>query len=187
MSKLYVANATQQVQQFTYWLPEMPRHFMQEIPMGSQIVVGQRDLTKDEIDYVLKQHKQYGLRSVAEAQRDPNFSGVCYSVDRHVSLPLLYELMAHRTSVLSEIGRKSREAAAIATDDQINDAMMQSRMPLRLQELEMSVEEMTRDQRDQSPEVSEGVRVSRKPQDPAPDARRRGQNRAAGRRSRAVA
>jgi hypothetical protein len=186
MPKLYVANATQQIQQFTYWLTGMPRHFMQEIPQGSQIQVGQRDLPREEIDYVLGQHRRYGLRSATEAQRDLSFSGLCYSVDKPVALPLLYELVEHRTRILTEQGKRSREAAAIATDEQIAETFMQNQVPLRLQNLEMSVEEMTRDQRDQSPEISEGVRVSHRPQEPAPDARRRGQTRAAGRRRASV-
>lgn len=183
MPKLFIANATQQVQQFTYWLPEMPRHFMHEVPIGSQIEVRQgKELTRPEIDYILKQHTQYGLRSATEALRDPNFSGVCYSIDKPVGLQMLYQLVDRRTQVLADQGRRSREAAAIATDQAINDTMQQNRMPLRLQELDMSIEEMTRDHRDPSPEVSEGVRVSRKAEPETPSPARRGQARAAGRR-----
>lgn len=184
MTKLFVCNATQQIQQFTYWLPEMPRHFMHEIPQGGQIQVAARELPRDHIDKILNQHAQYGLKTPSDGLRDLNYSGVSYSIDKAIPLDMLYRLIEHRVFILSEQGRRARESAAIATDEAIVTSFQQNQVPLRLQNLELSVEEKSRDPQDQSPEISEGVRVSHRPNDPQLSPRQRGQARAGSRRAR---
>lgn len=174
MPKLWIANATSQVQQFTYWLPEMPRSFVQEVPIGSQTMIAGKDLPQSAIDGILKQHEIYGLASANQAFRQRKFSGVVYSIDKPVRLDILQELVNHHRGVLTERGKQLRQEAAIATDDYIQNQMMDQQMPGRLQELEMLVEETERDQRDDSPEVAEGTRVShREADDKAPPRRRR--------------
>lgn len=183
MPKLYVANATQQVVQFNYWLPETPRHITQEVPIGGQIQVAGRDLPREVVDSIIDQHRRYGICTPAEAQRDPRFAGVVYSLDRPVSYSLLLDLISRRNLVLVNEGRRMREEAAIATDQAIVDTMTQHQMPGRLQELDLSVEEVSRDPRDESPEISEGVRVSHKPEAAERTPARRGRERAAARRA----
>lgn len=180
MTKLYIANATQQIHQFNYWLPGMPRHFTQEIQIGSQIQVAGRDLTQEAVDQVLAAHRKYGLISVSEALSGKSrFYGLCYAIDKPVRLDVLHELVNRYRGILVDQGRRLREEAAVATDAYINDQMLQNQVPGRLDRLEMSVEEVSRDQRDESPEVSEGVRVTRIQRgEPAPT-RRRGRGRAA--------
>lgn len=163
MPKLYIANASQQVHQFNYWLPETPRHLTIEVPIGGQIVVGNKDLPREVVDGIIAQHRQYGLCTPQEGIRDPRFSGLCYSIDKPVSYTQLYELANKRRMILMEQGKKAREEAAIATDVAINDTMQQNQMPGRLNELEMSVEEVSRGQGIEGPEISEGVRVTHKP------------------------
>lgn len=187
MPKLFVANITNQIQQFTYWLPETPRHLVQPIEIGSQIQVANRDLSREVIDSIIDSHRRYGICTYAEGMRDPNFSGVVFSIDRPVSITQMYELAAKRRGTITELGKRLREEAAIATDAAIVDGLAQSGMPARLQELEMSVEEQSRDPRDDSPEISEGVRVSRRPEADRATPRQRGNRRAAERRTRANA
>jgi hypothetical protein len=187
LPRLYVANVTQQTQQFTYWVPETPRSLVQEIPIGGQVQIATRDLPKEVIDSIIDQHRVYGICTYAEGMRDPNFSGIVYSVDRPVSLSNLYELANKRQQSIIQLGKRLREEAAIATDQAIVDVLQQSGMPARLQELEMSVEEKSRDPRDDSPEISEGVRVSRRTPEPNSTPRGRGRARAATRRASVVA
>jgi hypothetical protein len=183
LPKLYVANATQQVNQFTYWLPETPRWIMQEIAIGGQILVNNRDLPSETITYILDQHRKYGICTPAEAARNPRFSGIVYSIDRPVSYSLLLDLVNKRNLVLVEQGQVARQEAAIATDAAIQDVMQTHQMPGRLQNLDMSVEEVSRDPRDDSPEISEGVRVSHRPADQESTPRSRGRARAGARRA----
>lgn len=159
MPRLHIANCNQQVHQFTYWLPEAPRSFVQEIPIGGQIVVGGRDLPRQAIDAILQEHEKYGLVSVADAYKRKAFDGLVYSVDRPVPLSDILSLHDRRKGVLYDRGKQMRQDAAIATNEAIQDAMVRDQVPSRLNQLEMSVEEVERDQNDTSAEISEGVRV----------------------------
>jgi|SRR5688572_19114348 len=179
MPKLYVANASQQVQQFHFWLPEATRPFVQEIPIGSQVLIAGRELPSSVMDGIIKQHEVYGLGTVNQAFRQQKFSGVVYSVDRPVRLDVLQELVNHHRGVLTESGKKLRQEAAIATDDYIQNQIFDAQMPGRLQELEMVVEEVERDSRDESPEVAEGTRVSHRATDERPTRARRTRNKVA--------
>ncbi|HEV2303155.1 MAG TPA: hypothetical protein VGR91_16430 [Stellaceae bacterium] len=166
MPKFFVANATNQTQEFCYWLPEAPRYFRQTIPIGGQLqIAGERkELSQPAIDGILLQHNKYGLVSVEEARRTGKFSGLVYSIDRPVSFAHLSELVDRRRGILAEQGRQTRADAAIATNEYINDAMAQQQRPDRLRGLEMEILEQSRDMRtDDSPEVAEGVRVVRDP------------------------
>jgi hypothetical protein len=183
--KLYVANASQQNWQFNYWLPETPRSITEPIIAGSQIWVAKRDLPSTVIDSIIQQHRVYGLGTVQEALRDPNFSGLAYSIDRPVSQMMIIQLATRRQQILVEQGRRSRQEAAVATDASIMDLMQSSGLPGRLEEVDMSVQEVegTRDPRDDSPEVSEGVLVTRRSPGEKSTPRSRGQGRRAARRA----
>ena len=162
MPKLYVANVKQQIEQFTYWVPGSPRYFTQEIPIGGQILVAGKDLPQGVVDGIVAQHRVYGILPASEALTGRvQYSGVCYSIDRPVRYDHLLQLVNGYRTILVDRGRKLREEAAIATDDYINQQLFSQQVPGRLENLEMSVEEVSRDQRDETPEVSEGVRVSR--------------------------
>ena len=159
MPKLYVANPTHQVHQFTYRLPDTPRHLIQEIPIGGQVLVAGRELPVPVIDGILEQHRRFGLISSNEAQRAPTFSGLVYSVDKAVPLTVLYALIDKLKGLLADRGRQAQRAAAIATNEYIQDAMQQANIPGRMNELEVTLEEVSRDPRDTSPEVHDGIRV----------------------------
>lgn len=165
MTRLYIANATSQVQQFQYWFGEQTRHvpIIQEIPLGGQIQVPGmgRDIPNELADEVIEQHRRYGLMSAAEALKAKTFSGIVYSLDKPVSLPVLHELVNKFRGILTERGRQLRTEAAIATNDFIEGKMFEEQIPGRLNTLEMSVEEEERGTHDDSPELSEGVRVFR--------------------------
>lgn len=183
MPKLYVANCTQQIQQFAYHLPEGTRAITQEIPIGGQILIGGRALPQTAVDAVLEAHQKYGLVSVAEAHRVYPFHGLTYSIDKPVGLNDLYQLVERRKGVLVDRGRETRQTAAVATHEFIENQMFREQVPGRLDNLETSVEEVARDQRDETPEVSEGTRVRRDPNQsdgrPRPPARRRNSQRTA--------
>lgn len=159
MPKLYVANPTQQIHQFSYSIPEATRHLIQEIPIGGQILVAGRDMPVPVIDSILDQHKRFGLVTHNEASRAQTFSGLVYSVDKPVPLQVLYDLVNKHRGLMIDRGRNAQRAAAIATSEFIEQAMQNAQLPGRMNELEVSVEEVSRDPRDPSPEVSEGTRV----------------------------
>ena len=176
MPKLYVANATSQVWEFPYWLPEAPRHYVQTIQLGSQIQVPGpgRELSQPAIDAILRQHQKYGLVQVDEALKGVHFYGLAYSVDRPIQFEKLQRLVTKYRDILNRRGHEARRAAAIATNEYVENMLFERQMPDQLQAVEVSVEEMSRPEGFEGPEVSEGVRVVRDERDaPRPTRARR--------------
>ncbi len=173
MPALYIANATKQEHTFAYRLPErVGEPILQPIRAGGQVRIS-GDLNQIQIDAIIEHHRIYGMISVEEAARVKEFAGLCYSIDKPISFEKLTQMVEHNDDVLTERGKKMRAEAAVATNEQLEQQIIENRMPDRLQSLEMSVEEVDRDQRDPTPGLAEGVRVTRTA--PAPTrSRRRG-------------
>lgn len=161
MTKLYIANATQQIRQFTYWVPEGSRSMIREIPIGGQTMIG--DYPSPAVESILSQHQKYGLVSVPEALKSAVFDGLAYQLDKPVSYERIVDLVDKYKSILNQRGRKLRTEAALANNEFIEQQLFNDQSPARLRSYEMSVEEIKRDQRDETPEISEGVRVERAP------------------------
>ena len=180
MPKLFIVNATQQIHQFTFWLPGAGRSTIQEIPIGGQIQVGNRDLTAEAITDILEKKAVYGLVSVADALRTGRaaFHGHAYQVDKQVPFGKILELIEKYNSILNQRGRQIRQEAAVATNQFLEDKLFETaallnRAPPRVDALEMHVEEVGRDPGDTSDEVNEKVRVERGATEARPPVRRR--------------
>ena len=162
MPELYIGNATKQIHQFAYRALERPGIVMQTIPMGGQIRIapsGNRyDLTIQEIDYILDQHKQYGLVSTEDIDKMGPFSGLCYSIGKPLSADKLRRAMQKRDDNLIEYGKKLRQEAALAVNSQIEE---QIGGPLRNLEMSFMEEEPKGGYSDDFDHVAEGVRVTR--------------------------
>lgn len=115
---LYIANASRQVQNFMYRLPEHPQVRQQTIPIGGQIKIS-GDLTQVEIDAIVKQHEIYGLIPVEDIALKGGFASLCYQVGKPIS-PVKIEMLAQRnTGVLQDRGREQRKNAAIVMTNQL--------------------------------------------------------------------
>ena len=136
--KLYIANATRQIMEFCYRLPERPGALRQVIPIGGQVQIP-GDLRRDEVDYVVEKAAVFGLIDVADAERAGGFSGLCYSIDRPISEDRLYRAMSKRVAVLEDLGREQRKNAAIGVHDQVERQLKDHRDLGTLQGLDMQV------------------------------------------------
>ena len=161
--KLFIANASKQHHSFIWRLPGMPGVRNQTIPIGGQIQVSGVE-TKVEIDCILDQHRQYGLLSVQEIEREhTSFHGLCYSVDAPVSIPKLQLAMERNIQALTAQGKKNREEAAIFVNNEIENGLQESGTEAGLKNLEMSVVEEEKRGGDEAPRIAEGVRITRAP------------------------
>jgi hypothetical protein len=131
--KMYVANLTKQVQSFCYRLPEGRSPRQQEIAIGGQTLLS-GDLTKMEVDSIIEQHAKYGLVDVAEIDRTKPFAGLCYSIDKPISVEKIRRGLAHNDDVLVDRGRQTQKEAALAVARQVNETN-----PNALTALEMDV------------------------------------------------
>jgi hypothetical protein len=171
--KLFIANAKQQTESFTYRVPDgdpmrgmsvgSPR--TQPIPTGQQIQVA-GDLTSAQIEAVVEQHRPYGLIDVSELNGIRTYAGLVFSIDKPVPDSRIMQLMGSNIGVLEEKGREMREMAAIATNQDIESNMADQQMPGRITNLEMEVVE-ERNAKSTGPEmVPQRIRVTRNDDQP---------------------
>lgn len=160
MTRLYVANCQQQNHSLLYRLPERKDLIPQLIPIGGQIQLS-GDLGPRDVDYFLEQHTPYGLIRADDFHRRMNYVPLIYSTDRPVKPERIAEIVEHNEQVLVTRGQRIRTEAAVAVNGAIERDLFERRDGSQLKTLEMSVVEENRDARDPSPEVAEGVRVTR--------------------------
>lgn len=172
MSKMYVANCTQQIQVFMYRLPESSRPFSQEIPIGGQIMVagigGNDDLGTQDVDAIVKQHEKYGMIKVDEIDRTRPFVGTCYSLDRQISVDKIRRGLEHNREVLIERGDEIQRHAAVGISNKIDQDMP------GLKGLEVQAIELDNPKTGHTGEMSSAIRVDpNAPRDNKPGRRRR--------------
>lgn len=158
--RIFVGNATKQVLTFSYRPPGKGVR-SQSVPIGGQIQLS-GDLTTEEVDCVISQNERYGLVDVKEIDRTKAFIGICYSLDKEISLSYLQRAFDQNHRVLVERGKEIRTNAAIAVNQGLEAELAENQLG-GLSQLEMSVVEQDSPSRsnDAGPMVAEGVRVSR--------------------------
>lgn len=163
MSKMYVVNCTQQVQDFVYRVPESSGMRSQQIAIGGYVQLS-GELNKIQIDVIVAQHARYGMVAEEEVDRTKAFIGLFYTIDRLPKLTKIYGAITHNVNVLQDRGKKNREEAAIFTSAAIENNVPNG----ALKQLEMSVVEERRNGREvtDEPSIAEGVRVDREHKGP---------------------
>lgn len=145
--KLYIANCTKQVQDFCYRVPEEPGLKRQTIPIGQQIPLSY-DFTKMQIESVIAQHERYGMVHVSQIDLEKGFTGLCYDIDKRVSVESILAGLDHNQTVLIKRGQDIRRKNAISISHEINNQLAESLLPqgidAQLRELEVTIEEEER-------------------------------------------
>jgi hypothetical protein len=164
--RLYIANCTQQIQQFHYRVPETGGAMaggvrVQPIDIGSQVVLT-GDLNQLQVDSIVAQHRKYGLVKIDEVDRTKGFSGMCYSIDRPVPVHKIIYVMEQNKSVLDMRGRQTRKEAAVAVNQQI-----ETNMGDQLKKLEFELKEEKSGSGPIHDPVNEAMRITRT-EDPTP-------------------
>lgn len=150
MAKVFVANTTQQIQEFSYRMLEGQKLIMQRILVGQQVQLPGNDWQPADIQYLEEQHRRYGLVPVSEVDRTRAFIGVCYSVDKPVPIDAIRKALVANVAVLEERGRAARTAAAVAATQEIEEK------GVGLRRFEMSLHE-----EGEAATLAEGIRVDR--------------------------
>ena len=114
--KMYVANVTEQINEFRYRLPEISKPRSLSIPPRTQIKLPD-DMSQMQIDAVVRQHAPYGFISVDEvsaSQRKGRKINLCYGVDRPVPGVRIEFLYRQNYDVAVKEGEKIRKETAVA-------------------------------------------------------------------------
>lgn len=178
---LYIANPTKQAKQFSYFPinPDNVEHLVAHrhqakflpVPVGGQAKIA--DLEEIDLNFILKQHEQYGMIEATEVDRQRGRVDLIYSVDRPVPARAIEKAVHRNDTALAQLGKEVRQQAAVAGHQGLDQALEQYNTPTTLKALEVEVTEVARDQRDTSGEINEGVRVVSDPAEVAPPQRRR--------------
>lgn len=156
--KLYIGNATKQVQNFTYRLGGGVR--AQMIPIGAQVAIS-GDLDEGDVLSIIGQHEKYGLVEFDRIDQTRQFTGLVYSIDVPLKPGAIEKLMRHNTNVLVARGKVLRKAAALVEENRISQQLADNDFsPLR--KFEMSVvEENPQPNPDEIEAIAEGYSIKR--------------------------
>jgi hypothetical protein len=162
--KLYIANTTQQSMDLWYRTLEQRALRMQRIEIGSQIAIS-GELSTPDIEYIVQQHRPYGLVCVDEIDRTKPFIGMCYSIDAPIQIDKIQRALEHNEKVLVERGRQIRTEAAVSLHQNLEQ---QQNPNFTLNATSTTfVEEQTKS--NPNPQWAEGVKVDTKyPRNRAP-------------------
>ena len=166
--KMYIANCTNQVREFTYRIPEYREYRKQRIEIGAQIQIS-GDLTENVIDYIVSQNIKYGLVRVDEVDRTKNFIGVCWDTKPIPVSRIKYAIEANQ-QILVQRGVEQRKEAALM----VHDILEQQPGGKNLTNIDFQIDE--EDSKDtqhemEHSEFSEAIRVTRKEEPSAPPVR----------------
>ena len=153
--RLYIANGTHQNIDFQYRLPGAKSLRQQIIPIGGQQVLS-GDLDDKLINSIVETHAKYGMVRCDEISKFRGFSvPYVYSVDKPVSADIIAELVEQNRRYNQDLGVKIRKEAALAVNSIIENQIVGE--PLK--NLELTIEEVGT--KDKSPEMNEGIRITR--------------------------
>ena len=138
--KLYIGNATRQVHEFTYRVLEFPAPRSQTVPIGGQVLIS-GDLSSKDVDYIVDQHKKYGIVDANASSFLPGFSGICYSIDRPITTVRLARAMEKNMDQLQERGKQMRTELAVAVNSSMERQAAETGAPAPMA-LDMSAVEV---------------------------------------------
>ena len=119
MTKLFVANTSQQKCEFIFRLPESRTTSPPlTINPGTQAQIYQ-DTTSDVIDHIVEQHRRYGMKHVNEIGK--GFAGLVYAIDAPVRLDDIFLAEEANIAALENLGSEVRQAQAAALSQKMEE------------------------------------------------------------------
>jgi hypothetical protein len=138
MTKLYIANTTNQNKEFLYKIPSIDaeKNFRVVIPAGGQALIYQ-DAEHQLLMRVIDQHLMYGLVPVSQIDRTKHFIGMCYQFDQPIDVEKIQYALAHNEAETERQSHEIRKQSAAALSGTIDQVMMGSEQKLASLEVEM--------------------------------------------------
>lgn len=155
---LWIGNATRQIYHFNYRVPDVAQPRTLRLDPGRQDRI--RDLTTEEVDFIVKNHLIYGLIPQDEIDQTQEFHGTCYAVDKPITAQRFSYLLDRNLDELVERGRTIRRENAVAQTMTINQHLSESGRPERVQAMDMTVQQERQDPNNEVPQMSVGIMVT---------------------------
>lgn len=136
MARMFIGNLTNQIQEFSYRLPERRSPVRITIPIGAQTLLS-GDLTTQDIEAIIEHQAPYGFTPVNEIDRTRGFVGMCWQLDKKIEVAKLKQGIGRNFQILDARGRQIRSEAAIAITDQMaNNGAPVTALEVTMQEVE---------------------------------------------------
>ena len=115
--KLFIANTTKQRQIFAFRKLETGRLVQIPINHGNQMMV--LDGSSDEVESVIRHHQVYGLIDSTKIDQSQAFIGLCYSIDKPVSVSVIEKTIRDNDNHLTRGAHNRRQASVAALDNSL--------------------------------------------------------------------
>ena len=146
MAKMFIANASLQIQLFSYRMPEQTKQRTLQIEPMSQTAIPD-DLLPTDVESIVGQHEMYGFISLTELKNGVNLkhrTSLLYNLDAPIASEFIRTLFNINKGILDEFGQRVRQEAAIATNNVLNNALDAQRhqgLDADVGEVEVTVQE----------------------------------------------
>ena len=161
MPTLFIANTSNKVNEFTFRLPGNDKLHVRQIPAGKQSEII-RNAQKEDIDYVIAQHEQYGLVHASQIKKICAFAGMVYSIDKPVESISLEYVMEQNDDELIKLGHQLRKESAVAIDSLLTENISNSRDRVgRQKEVTLEVIEQPEERTNKKRMMQEKIVVTR--------------------------
>jgi len=171
--KLFIANCTKQHQQFWYRVPETGQLKSEDIPVGTQVLLGKKDFTEAQIAGIVDKHRVYGLVAASQVKNMRGFVGLCYSIGDPVRMEAIVEGAELNDKAADERATTHREAV-VASIAETNSRRAQE-AGLALQRTEVETVEDTQG----TPNLAVGIEIPAEGVKPRREGKRRAERRGA--------
>jgi len=123
MTKLFIANVSNQIQQVRYRLPESTKNIMFDIGIGQQKMAAGGvggDLDKYQLEAIIEQLSVYGFYNIDNIGSPIGVVRLVYSLDRSIVWTRLEAVRGRNFKFLNEQGAELRKQAAVAANSALN-------------------------------------------------------------------
>lgn len=165
--QLYLANPTRQTREFFYRIPtgggtdqQLSGLRSQSVPIGGQIIIS-GDYPVEVLQRIIDvQIAPYGGVGADELDRHRGLISMIYSVGKAVPVQRIERVMRNNIGIQADLGREMRRQAAVAESNQIDRVLDSSGVTGSLRALEMTIQEENHSPDSETPQISEGIRVT---------------------------
>ncbi|MHA1063420.1 hypothetical protein ACR9GP_05860 [Enterobacter ludwigii] len=155
--KLFIANCSSQTHLFNYKLPERYQAFGATIRAGGQHMI---ENSADIIHRIIQQHEPYGFQRCDKVDKD--FSGICYSIDKPVTVGRIEENHEQKIENLDEMSQKILVANAVSLNNAVEHAAIENGEKPKDEGIEIKLEgEAINQDQDNPPRLNKTVRVQK--------------------------
>lgn len=143
MAKLFIANGTNQIQDFHFRLPGAKQVQQQKIAIGGQELIS-GDLTEQQITAIVNHHGKYGMIPASEIGTPGAPAPYAFQVDKAFTSAQILTLVKRNHGELVEMGRKIRENAAVIVGNSLGKGIRESGTGVQFTGAEIEITEETK-------------------------------------------